>query len=161
MKIRIRDVVSGGLQVKAAVKPADIGLENEDFLDPENPLQIVAELMRVDGFILAKVAVTFIREDHCARCLEHLSREMTSNYEMEFEVRPGDEWIDMGQRVREEMLMGYLPRVLCRDDCKGICPDCGAELNTETCECEAPRNVEPSPASQDQSYRKKEKSKQE
>jgi uncharacterized protein len=135
MKIRIRDVVSGGIQLKFTAKPKDIGLEGEDFIDPDNEIKVVADLTRVNEFVLAKVAVTFLAENHCARCLERLTRETTTNYEIDFEFSPGDEWLDLGERIREEMIIGYLPRALCREDCKGICPDCGADLNSEQCEC--------------------------
>ncbi|MFH0754294.1 MAG: DUF177 domain-containing protein [Candidatus Omnitrophota bacterium] len=136
MKIRIRDVVSGGIQLNYVLKPSDIGLEGEDFIDPEDELKVVADLKRVNDFVLAKIAVTFMMQDFCARCLEHLSREVITRYEIEFEFKLGDEWLDIGERIREEMIIGYLPRALCREDCKGICPGCGADLNTEQCECQ-------------------------
>ncbi len=136
MKIRIRDVVSGGVQLKFVAKPVEIGLNGEDFIDPDNELKVTADLTRVNEFVLAKVSVTFMAENHCARCLERLTRETTMCYEIDFEFNPGDEWLDLGERVREEMIIGYLPRALCREDCKGICPDCGADLNTEQCECQ-------------------------
>ncbi len=135
MKVRVRDVVSGGIQLKFVVRPADIGLAEEDFIDPENELKVIADLVRVDDFILGKLAVTFIAENYCARCLEHLSKEITTHYEVDFEILPGEEWVDLGERIREEMIIGYLPRALCREDCKGICTDCGADLNSEKCEC--------------------------
>ena len=137
MKIRIRDVVSGGIRLEFEAKPEEINVAGEDFIEPENPIKVVADLQKVDNFVLGKLAVTFICENHCARCLERLSREITAHYEVDLEFNDGDEWIDLGARVREEMLMGYFPRTLCREDCKGICPDCGADLNTEQCECNA------------------------
>ena len=135
MKIRIRDVVSGGIRLEYVVKPDEIGITGEDFIEPENPIKVVADVQKVDNFILGKLAVTFICENHCARCLEHLSREVTSHYEVELEIFDGDEWLDLGASVREEMVFECFPRTLCREDCKGICPDCGADLNTEKCEC--------------------------
>lgn len=135
MKIRIRDVGSVGIRLEYVVKPEEIGVAGEDFIEPENPIKVVADLKKADNFVLGELAVTFICENHCARCLERLSREITAHYEVDMEFKPGDEWIDLGARVREEMLMGYFPRVLCREDCKGICPGCGVDLNTEQCEC--------------------------
>lgn len=135
MKIRIRDVVSGGIRLEYVVKPEEIDLAGEDFIEPENSIKVIADLQKVDGFVLGKLAVTFMAENHCARCLERISREITARYEVELEFHDGDEWLDLGAAVREEMLMGYLPRTLCREDCKGICPGCGADLNTEQCEC--------------------------
>jgi len=135
MKIRVRDVVTSGIRFEYVVKPEEIGLAGEDFIEPENPVRVIADLKRVDDFILGKLAVTFICESYCARCLEHLSREITSHYEVDFEIEDGQEWLDLGERVREEMVFECFPRTLCREDCKGICPDCGADLNSEKCEC--------------------------
>lgn len=135
MKIRIRDVVSGGIRLEYVVKPDEIGLTGEDFIEPENSIKVIADLQKVDNFVLGKLVVTFLCENHCARCLERLSHEVTTKYEVDLEILDGDEWLDLGAKVREEMLVEYLPRTLCREDCKGICPDCGADLNTEPCEC--------------------------
>ena len=135
MKIRVRDVVSGGIRLEYVVKPDEINVAGEDFIEPENPIKVVADLQRAGDFILGKLAVTFISENYCARCLEHVTREITSHYEVELEIHDGDEWLDLGAKVREVMLVEYLPRTLCREDCKGICPDCGVDLNTEKCEC--------------------------
>ena len=47
------------------------------------------------------------------------------------------EEIDLGELLREELVLALPAKPLCDDDCKGICPGCGAELNHEACTCEA------------------------
>jgi len=32
-------------------------------------------------------------------------------------------------------LLNFPMRIICKDDCKGMCPDCGADLNLERCRC--------------------------
>jgi uncharacterized protein len=39
--------------------------------------------------------------------------------------------------LREQVLLTLPVRTLCRSDCKGLCPRCGRNLNTEPCACEA------------------------
>ncbi len=141
MKIRIRDIVSGGLRIDHTVKAQEIDLVEEEFIDPDSALRVVADLQKVNNFVLAKIRVTFVAENHCARCLERLSRETKMDLEIDFEFDPGEEWLDLGSRVREELLMGVLPRALCREDCKGLCQGCGVDLNTEPCECKAPHKA--------------------
>ncbi|MEI8010867.1 MAG: DUF177 domain-containing protein [Candidatus Omnitrophota bacterium] len=138
MKIRVRDIVNDGYMVEFVVKPADIGLENEEFLDTEKTFDVSANLQRADNVIMADVDVSYKREGVCARCLEHFTRPATAHYELDFEIFPGDEWIDLGARVREEMIMEISPRILCREDCRGICPGCGLDLNSEQCKCDIP-----------------------
>lgn len=43
--------------------------------------------------------------------------------------------LDLAALVREELLLALPDKPLCREDCKGICARCGAELNREACTC--------------------------
>ena len=45
------------------------------------------------------------------------------------------EVLDLASLVREELLLSIPEQPLCREDCKGICEGCGAELNSEVCTC--------------------------
>lgn len=38
--------------------------------------------------------------------------------------------------LREQVLLSLPPRTLCREDCKGLCPQCGQDLNSGDCNCE-------------------------
>ena len=44
--------------------------------------------------------------------------------------------LDVDQLVHNEILIHWPMRVLCKEDCKGICSHCGANLNRETCNCD-------------------------
>ena len=44
--------------------------------------------------------------------------------------------LDVDQLVRDELLLNLPMKVLCDEDCKGICNRCGANLNYETCDCD-------------------------
>ena len=37
----------------------------------------------------------------------------------------------------EQMLLAIPMKVICRSDCRGLCPQCGANMNSEECRCEA------------------------
>jgi uncharacterized protein len=49
-----------------------------------------------------------------------------------------DDLLDLDQLVREQLELSLPARVLCRSDCRGLCPQCGADLNTEQCQCAQP-----------------------
>jgi uncharacterized protein len=135
MKIKVREIPSSGLVLDELLAPGDIGL-GEDFINEEAALAVKGRLDRAGDFVLARLEVTYGLLNHCARCLEAISREETRSLEMDFEAGPGVEYIDLGERLREEIIIGYTPRALCKEDCRGICSVCGADLNTESCECE-------------------------
>jgi uncharacterized protein len=43
--------------------------------------------------------------------------------------------VDLDELVREQILLALPMRQLCREDCKGLCASCGADLNAEDCAC--------------------------
>ena len=43
--------------------------------------------------------------------------------------------IDVDEVVKEQILLAVPTRMLCREDCKGICPECGTDLNSGECAC--------------------------
>ena len=44
--------------------------------------------------------------------------------------------VDVDELVREQILLALPSRNLCREDCEGLCPRCGADLNAGQCSCE-------------------------
>jgi uncharacterized protein len=51
------------------------------------------------------------------------------------EVYDGKE-IDLGEAIREQILLALPPAPLCREDCKGLCATCGKDLNEGECGCD-------------------------
>lgn len=96
----------------------------------------------------------------CARCLEDASyhlqgevegyflisgseRELTEEEEDEYDILPEDHRIDLEPLLRAALVLELPYSPLCSDDCKGICPQCGANLNKETCSCKPDESFEP------------------
>lgn len=49
-----------------------------------------------------------------------------------------DDELDLSELVRQLVAMNMPVRALCREDCRGLCPTCGADLNEAACGCEGP-----------------------
>jgi uncharacterized protein len=47
----------------------------------------------------------------------------------------GNDAIDLGQLVLEQFYLAVPMKPLCRESCRGLCPECGTNLNTATCSC--------------------------
>jgi uncharacterized protein len=47
-----------------------------------------------------------------------------------------DNVIDLGQLMQEQCYLAVPMKPLCKEDCRGLCPDCGTNLNTATCQCQ-------------------------
>lgn len=60
--------------------------------------------------------------------------EHLDSFEVEA-IPPGLPIIDLKDDVRETVLLAVPLKLLCNDQCKGLCPRCGADLNVEPCSC--------------------------
>ncbi len=92
----------------------------------------------------------------CGRCLEEMTLPVDLPFDLlylphrenagegEAEVEDDDlttafyrdDEIDLGQLVVEQFLLALPMKPLCRESCRGLCPECGTNLNTATCSCE-------------------------
>ena len=95
-------------------------------------------------------------ETGCARCLEPVKTELDADFDLfyypmsliarneEVPIDRGDtdigfyegRGLELSQVVSEQIVLWLPMRGLCGDDCKGICPRCGANRNRGSCSCE-------------------------
>lgn len=109
--------------------------------------------MRVRGEVKSKIIAT------CDRCLNEVAIEIDAPFDLiylpedpsaghagETELHDRDldlavyenDQINLDDLVIEQLGLNIPIRVLCREDCKGLCSECGADLNLEECQCQAP-----------------------
>ena len=122
------------------------GLENPSTrVDPDQPLAIDVRLESLTGGIVASGHVRGRWHAVCSRCLTPLEGDFDLSLREVFEEDPIEEEtyplqrdeIDLEQPIRD-VVVPELPLVpLCADDCAGLCPTCGANLNDDPCGCAA------------------------
>lgn len=71
----------------------------------------------------------------CDRCLKEVPVELTAHVEQELEISETGCDIDMQEVLNKEFLNGWPMKILCSDDCKGLCGSCGRDLNLGPCGC--------------------------
>ena len=72
----------------------------------------------------------------CDRCLDPCQCEIHIDY-----CEPLDQEtmeMSLAEIARQEFILQRPPQIICSDDCKGLCIQCGANLNRESCTCEEP-----------------------
>lgn len=70
----------------------------------------------------------------CARCLKQVGHEVDQPFEFVYDVK-GKEEVDTLDDLREVLILDHPIRFLCRQDCRGLCPKCGLDLNEGPCSC--------------------------
>jgi len=91
----------------------------------------------------------------CSRCLEPFRWPVDSHFDLryqpkshntgegEYEIEEDDlttafyenDEIDLAQLMEEQFYLSLPMKPLCTEDCKGLCPQCGKNLNRDTCDC--------------------------
>jgi uncharacterized metal-binding protein YceD (DUF177 family) len=86
-----------------------------------------------------KLRVTFMPPGEMPAEDDEPSEEGPEVREEDLDVFPFDgEKLDLEPLFREQFILAIPFAPLCREDCKGLCPQCGTDLNTGTCACEKP-----------------------
>ena len=99
------------------------------------------DIMDKSVYVDAEVKATVRGE--CSRCLADASVTVTADLAEEF-VENGNEEegytyrrgeLDLTAAANETLSLAIPMQILCREDCKGLCPSCGVNLNQTTCQC--------------------------
>lgn len=101
------------------------------------------------GIVSLIAEATFALDTVCDRCAAPVKREMSVPVAHTLVSHLNDEDNDefyliedmhfnLDELVREDVLLSLPTKILCREDCKGLCPYCGADLNKGECGCKKP-----------------------
>lgn len=111
------------------------------------PVRVEGQVCNRAGALELKARLTTVLSLACDRCAKPFQREKTVEYEtlLAFELANGesddivvlnkDGELELDELMREVFLLEMDTKNLCSEDCKGLCPGCGADLNVEACRC--------------------------
>lgn len=157
MKIRIEDITADAKEAAFSEPEQEInrilgaGPIREYHL--EGPIEVALSYYRAGTELFFAGVVKSRTAAICARCLEDFTAagdrpfrlvllpkaigyddENLRAEDLEFSLYEGDE-VDLSPLIREQVLLALPTRPLCREDCRGLCPHCGANLNRAACGC--------------------------
>ena len=94
--------------------------------------------------IIAEVTATVL--SRCARCLEEVRFPIAAKLDAQFSRQPDpddpDQYlfeastVDLTEALKDALVLELPLRFLCKEDCAGLCPRCGTNLNTGSCTCQ-------------------------
>ena len=148
MIIRVSELDADGLVVEDASALAHA------YGDSGWRLDRVRLTIQPDGHdVLIQGALTASMEQTCSRCLEPFPASARVDLDVRIEPRPSsadslelgaddldvdfytDDLLDLGRLIEAETALALPMKPLCRADCRGLCPACGANRNTAPCAC--------------------------
>ncbi len=110
------------------------------------PVSVVGQVRNIAGMLRLQLEMDTTLSCVCDRCaarfdkpfhlpLEYLLAEELEDEENDEILLLDNGTVDLAELVREAFILNMDTKTLCREDCKGLCPGCGANLNYEACRC--------------------------
>ena len=155
MFLDVKELAVRKLRIRKTYVPGSVDYHTTEMKQVE-PLEVTAtaelleEQIRVEGNFETKIELV------CARCLEPVVEEVGRSFDLFYaplpkETKPKEDQLKdddteigfyqgdglfLADILKEQVLLALPLKVICRSDCRGLCPSCGANLNHEECRCE-------------------------
>ena len=94
------------------------------------PVSVKGTVTAAGGVVLLRAIVGYRFDGQCDRCLDPFSREDSDEL-----VVLEDFQLDLDELVETDLWLELPSKSLCREDCRGLCPQCGKNLNEGLCGC--------------------------
>jgi len=115
------------------------------------PVHVIGSVTNRAGIVTVRYSVSYTKSGACSRCLTPMENDCADSFEhiilenlnkSDTPADVNDEFIlavdgvlDMDELVSADVLLSQDYTMLCSDECKGLCPKCGINLNESVCSC--------------------------
>lgn len=154
MKIYVQELDRRPIKLDESRPPDKMDTGELDFQIVE-PVDMELTLEKMKREVLGRGTISARVKPQCCRCLQDFEIDLDTKVHVRFISRdkldsdlPEDladkdlnvfyhdpKFIDIDELIRENLILALPFKLLCQEDCKGLCPQCGANLNKTTCDC--------------------------
>ena len=155
MFLDVNELAVRKARIRKSYEPGTLDFHSGEFRQAD-PLEVRATAELVEGQIRIVGSLRTRVELVCARCLEPVSEEVSKDFDLfyrpmatianeeEAQLNLDDtdiaffegDGLFLADILAEQVNLALPMKVICRSDCRGLCPHCGANLNHEECRCE-------------------------
>ena len=156
MHLNLRSLQDAHTHVEKRYEPSLFSATEDDAFRVVSPVMLSFDIdrqepgrYRVVGHLTGEIELA------CSRCLEPFTLPVASDFDLRYVPRSenagegereveeddlatafyDDEQIDLKHLIMEQFQLALPMKALCNDACKGLCPTCGTNLNTGSCNC--------------------------
>ena len=148
MLIDLESLLQGGQTTLTLDASFDFSNEPLDGGCPfDTPVCVKGSIVNRAGIVTMEATASCVMHFQCDRCAAPAEKQISvpmahtlvaslnSEDDADAYIVVPDGKLDLEQLTWENLMLFLPSKLLCRDDCKGICPQCGKNLNEGTCEC--------------------------
>ena len=147
LTINISRLSEGAHQYTFDVESDNIGLDSRF----SQRVRVQADLEKTGHQLHLRAGAQTRVQCTCDRCVDEFQSPLSTHFEIVYLMGenpgpPGSEAevqylgpemnvIDLGEDVRQFLILAVPQKLLCKDDCRGLCPKCGSNMNNVRCNC--------------------------
>jgi len=150
MNINIQKLSEGIHELSEDISIEELGLT--DAVKADGEVKVNAFVDKFEDSFRIKVNVKADLIEQCDKCLKEYKSQFDENGEQIYQVGKGEyedddievlpdntKEIELSELINEVFLINRPIQKTCKENCKGLCPDCGKNLNHTTCNCKSER----------------------
>jgi len=135
MKLKVDRISDKGLELEEDVSTSSWDLDSSD-IKFKDGLHLNCKISRRAKEIIVEADVVFQKDITCSRCLNRVSQGAKHKFQKSYYVDEVGEYLEPDEDIREDILLNFPMKVLCKSGCKGACSNCGVNLNLSQCICQ-------------------------
>ena len=150
LRVSLQELGRGPVDTAQSLEALDPLFAGLDF-ELDGPVRVEGKLQSTaEGDVMWRAAISGRARTSCRRCLADVPVPLEIQIDAVFSSDPDalddpavypmperSTHVDLSGAVREEVALAVPAFCLCREDCAGLCPKCGTDLNAGDCECAA------------------------
>jgi uncharacterized protein len=146
MKVNIQKLSEGLHEISEELSAADLGLSEQ--VNITGKLNINAFVDKFEESFRVRLNIKADMIEQCDKCLEEFDSHFDESGEQIYQVGESDyedddiellpyntRELDLSNLINEVFLINRPIQNICKEDCRGLCPECGKKLNEATCNC--------------------------
>jgi uncharacterized protein len=136
MKIMVARIPEEGTTFEGSDPGTIMDLEGDPFVRVEGDVQYALYVQRVSHELIVRGALSVPLGLQCTRCAEFFSTTVAdSDFLRAYPASEETDSVDITPDMREDLLLIIPTFPVCSEGCKGLCDQCGADLNAGSCGC--------------------------
>jgi uncharacterized protein len=136
LRIYVADIPQDGYRLEGEIPAEVIDLADGEFIESREPLIYALDVSEVTNELLVFGSVSVDLVMQCSRCSAMFPITITeNNYSYNQHIEKTLEYVDLTADMREAIILAFSSYPVCSADCKGLCTQCGANLNKGECKC--------------------------
>jgi len=133
MKIHVNAIPMEGMDLEKDIMPLDLNLETKSvYYSDKVHLKVHAE--RDKDILSADCYLKTTKTQICSKCTAEFESIVEKKEKFIYQLT-GEHVVDLSDDIKDTIILDYSIRPLCKQDCKGLCAECGNNQNIEQCNC--------------------------